>query len=92
MRQARGLRALAVRSNEVAVIARTKATAAPLVDGFARINIDGHFPRRGVAATGLQHTAEAILDFLVSPGGPAGLTFTGPANSLRIHDISLTFL
>jgi AcrR family transcriptional regulator len=36
-----------------------------LVYGFARMNIDGHFPRWGVAEAEAQRTAEAILDLFI---------------------------
>jgi AcrR family transcriptional regulator len=36
-----------------------------LVYGFARMNIDGHFPRWGVAEAEAECTAEAILDLFI---------------------------
>ncbi len=36
-----------------------------LVYGFARMNIDGHFPRWGVAEAERERTAEAILDLFI---------------------------
>jgi AcrR family transcriptional regulator len=36
-----------------------------LVYGFARMNIDGHFPRWGVAAPETERTAAAILDLFI---------------------------
>ena len=36
-----------------------------LVYGFARMNIDGHFPRWGVAKAETERTAEAILDLFI---------------------------
>jgi AcrR family transcriptional regulator len=36
-----------------------------LVYGFARMNIDGHFPRWGVGAAEAERTAEAILDLFI---------------------------
>ena len=36
-----------------------------LVYGFARMNIDGHFPRWGVAGREAEQTAEAILDLFI---------------------------
>jgi AcrR family transcriptional regulator len=39
--------------------------ARALVYGFARMNIDGHFPRWGVAGAELERTAEAILDLFI---------------------------
>jgi AcrR family transcriptional regulator len=46
-----------------------------LVYGFARMNIDGHFPRWGIADAEAGRTAEAILDLFIegiaAPPGPA---------------------
>ena len=36
-----------------------------LVYGFARMNIDGHFPRWGVAGAEAGRTAEAVLDLFI---------------------------
>ena len=36
-----------------------------LVYGFARMNIDGHFPRWGVSGPEAERTAEAILDLFI---------------------------
>jgi AcrR family transcriptional regulator len=36
-----------------------------LVYGFARMNIDGHFPRWGVAKGEVEATAEAVLDLFI---------------------------
>lgn len=36
-----------------------------LVYGFARMNIDGHFPRRGVTDAEVEHPAEAVLDIFI---------------------------
>jgi AcrR family transcriptional regulator len=36
-----------------------------LVYGFARMNIDGHFPRWGVDGADVERTAESILDFFI---------------------------
>jgi uncharacterized ParB-like nuclease family protein len=36
-----------------------------LVYGFARMNIDGHFPRWSVAGSEAEQTAEAILDLFI---------------------------
>jgi AcrR family transcriptional regulator len=36
-----------------------------LVYGFARMNIDGHFPRWGVAEEDIERTAEAVLDLFI---------------------------
>jgi hypothetical protein len=37
-----------------------------LVYGFARMNIDGHFPRWGVPADDIERTAEAVLDLFIA--------------------------
>jgi AcrR family transcriptional regulator len=46
-----------------------------LVYGFARMNIDGHFPRWGIADAEAGRMAEAILDLFIegiaAPSGPA---------------------
>jgi hypothetical protein len=39
--------------------------ARALVYGFARMNLDGHFPRWGVDPTAAEKTAEAILDLFI---------------------------
>ena len=36
-----------------------------LVYGFARMNLDGHFPRWGVADNDVERTAEAVLDLFI---------------------------
>jgi hypothetical protein len=36
-----------------------------LVYGFARMNIDGHFPRWGIADAEAERTAEAIIDLFI---------------------------
>jgi hypothetical protein len=36
-----------------------------LVYGFARMNVDGHFPRWGVAGAEAERTAERILDLFI---------------------------
>ncbi len=36
-----------------------------LVYGFARMNIDRHFPRWGVADNAIEQTAEAVLDLFI---------------------------
>ena len=36
-----------------------------LVYGFARMNIDGHFPRWGVADDEIERTAQAVLDLFI---------------------------
>jgi AcrR family transcriptional regulator len=37
-----------------------------LVYGFARMNIDGHFPRWGVADDDIERTAQAVLDLFIN--------------------------
>ena len=57
-----------------------------LVYGFARMNIDGHFPRWGVAALEAEQTAEAILDLFIegiASGRDALRNDIGPVFTLR---------
>jgi AcrR family transcriptional regulator len=44
---------------------RVQIAGRALVYGFARMNIDGHLPRWGVAAAEVEPTAEAILDLFI---------------------------
>ena len=44
---------------------RIQIAGRALVYGFARMNIDGHFPRWGVAETDADATAEAIIDLFI---------------------------
>jgi len=44
---------------------RVQIAGRALVYGFARMNIDGHFPRWGVAATEAERTAESIIDLFI---------------------------
>ena len=44
---------------------RVQIAGRALVYGFARMNIDGHFPRWGVAGTDAERTAEAIIDLFI---------------------------
>lgn len=44
---------------------RVQIAGRALVYGFARMNIDGHFPRWGIKATEIEKTAEAILDLFI---------------------------
>ena len=44
---------------------RVQIAGRALVYGFARMNIDGHFPRWGVTGADAEHTAEAILDLFI---------------------------
>jgi AcrR family transcriptional regulator len=44
---------------------RIQIAGRALVYGFARMNIDGHFPRWGVADADAEPTAEAIIDLFI---------------------------
>jgi len=44
---------------------RVQIAGRALVYGFARMNIDGHLPRWGVAEEDAERTAEAILDLFI---------------------------
>jgi AcrR family transcriptional regulator len=44
---------------------RVQIAGRALVYGFARMNIDGHFPRWGVADVDVESTAAAILDLFI---------------------------
>jgi AcrR family transcriptional regulator len=44
---------------------RVQIAGRALVYGFARMNIDGHFPRWGIAPAEAERTAEAILDLFI---------------------------
>jgi AcrR family transcriptional regulator len=55
---------------------RVQIAGRALVYGFARMNIDGHLPRWGVAGAEAERTAEGILDLFIEgiakvPGKPA---------------------
>jgi AcrR family transcriptional regulator len=43
-----------------------------LVYGFARMNIDGHFPRWGVAKSEIEPMAEAVIDLFIAGIGRVG--------------------
>jgi AcrR family transcriptional regulator len=45
-----------------------------LVYGFARMNIDGHFPRWGVAAAEVERMAESVLDVFIGGITPTPAT------------------
>ena len=49
----------------IADLKQVQIAGRALVYGFARMNIDGHFPRWGIAATEAERTAEAILDLFI---------------------------
>jgi len=49
----------------VADLGRVQIAARALVYGFARMNIDGHFPRWGIAEKDAERTAEAIVDLFI---------------------------
>jgi hypothetical protein len=44
---------------------RVQIAGRALVYGFARMNIDGHFPRWGLMPADAERTAEAILDLFL---------------------------
>jgi hypothetical protein len=44
---------------------RVQIAGRALVYGFARMNIDGHFPRWGIVEAEAERTAEAILDLFI---------------------------
>jgi hypothetical protein len=46
-------------------VRRVQIAARALVYGFARMNIDGHFPRWGVARADAEATAEAVVDLFI---------------------------
>ncbi len=45
---------------------RVQIAGRALVYGFARMNIDGHFPRWGIAEADAERTAEAIIDLFIA--------------------------
>ena len=49
----------------VADLKQVQLAGRALVYGFARMNIDGHLPRWGVAETDVERSAEAILDLFI---------------------------
>jgi AcrR family transcriptional regulator len=53
-----------------------------LVYGFARMNLDGHFPRWGLAQADIERTAQAILDLFIDgiakPAAGAGQPGAAP--------------
>jgi AcrR family transcriptional regulator len=51
-----------LRSNDIKLV---QIAGRALVYGFARMNIDGHFPRWGVAGPDASRTAEAMLDLFI---------------------------
>jgi AcrR family transcriptional regulator len=57
--------AFALGQLRVAELDRVQIAARALVYGFARMNIDGHFPRWGVAAGEAEATAEAVVDLFI---------------------------
>ena len=44
---------------------RVQVAGRALVYGFARMNIDGHFPRWGITEAEAGRTAEAIIDLFI---------------------------
>ena len=57
--------ALAQGQLRLADLDRVQIAGRALVYGFARMNIDGHFPRWGVASGEAERTAEAIVDLFI---------------------------
>jgi AcrR family transcriptional regulator len=57
--------ALAQGQLRVANLAEVQIAGRALVYGFARMNIDGHLPRWGVAAADAERMAEAIVDLFI---------------------------
>ena len=51
---------------ESPIVPKRSIAGRALVYGFARMNIDGHFPRWGVAGTKAERTAEAVLDLFIA--------------------------
>ena len=49
----------------VADLKQVQLAGRALVYGFARMNIDGHLPRWGVAEVDVERSAEAILDLFI---------------------------
>ena len=45
---------------------RIKIAGRALVYGFARMNIDGHFPRWGVSKAEIEPMAEAVIDLFIA--------------------------
>ena len=50
----------------VANLKEVQIAGRALVYGFARMNIDGHFPRWGVAPGDIERTAEAVIDLFIA--------------------------
>jgi AcrR family transcriptional regulator len=57
--------AFALGQLRVSDLKRVQIAGRALVYGFARMNIDGHFPRWGIAADDAERTAEAVLDLFI---------------------------
>jgi len=57
--------AFALGQLRVVDLTRVKIAARALVYGFARMNLDGHLPRWGVADIDLERTGEAIIDLFI---------------------------
>jgi AcrR family transcriptional regulator len=49
----------------IADLKQAQIAGRAMVYGFARMNIDGHFPRWGIAPDEAERTAEAILDLFI---------------------------
>jgi AcrR family transcriptional regulator len=57
--------AFAVGQLRIADLKQVQIAGRALVYGFARMNIDGHFPRWGIAEAEAERTAESILDLFI---------------------------
>jgi AcrR family transcriptional regulator len=57
--------AFALGQLRVADLKQVQIAGRALVYGFARMNIDGHFPRWGIAEADAVRTAEAVLDLFI---------------------------
>jgi len=57
--------AFALGQLRVVDLKRVQIAARALVYGFARMNLDGHLPRWGVAEDEVERTSEAILDLFI---------------------------
>lgn len=53
------------RHGDLRRVKRVQLAGRALVYGFARLNIDGHFPRWGISEDEAGPTAEAILDLFI---------------------------
>jgi AcrR family transcriptional regulator len=63
----------------VSDLKRVQIAGRALVYGFARMKIDGHFPRWGVADAEAERTAEAVLDLFID-----GIAAPPPSESVAL--------